>query len=162
MRLVYLDECEIHRHPHLAKMWQRRGCPVKIPAAGEDRTFAVFGALDYATGQIIWQLSPQKDGTAFVVFLDHLVATLPAGPLVIVLDNVGYHKGRLAKNWWMPSRPSASPVAAGIRPTGEPDGTCLGLRQSQAQLPSLVGRWTRARTRHSTPAVAPPGTVPPA
>ena len=99
MRLVYLDECEIHRHPRLAKVWQRRGCPVKIPAAGEDRKFAVFGALDYATGQIIWQLSPQKDGTVFVAFLDHLVATLPAGPLVIVLDNVGYHKGRLAKNW---------------------------------------------------------------
>jgi hypothetical protein len=56
-------------------------------------------ALDYATGQIIWQLSLQKDGTAFVAFLDHLVATLPDGPLVIVLDNVGYPKGRLAKNW---------------------------------------------------------------
>ncbi len=91
-------------------MWQRRGCPVKIPAAGEDRTFAIFGALDYATGQIIWQLSPQKDGTAFVAFLDHLVATLPAGPLVIVLDNVGYHKGRLAKNWWMTHHDRVRPL----------------------------------------------------
>jgi transposase len=25
-RLVYLDECEIHRHPRLARIWQRRGC----------------------------------------------------------------------------------------------------------------------------------------
>jgi hypothetical protein len=66
---------------------------VKIPAAGEDRKFAVFGALDYATGQIVWQLSAQKDGAAFAAFLDHLVATLPDGPMVIVLDNVGYHKG---------------------------------------------------------------------
>ena len=74
---------------------------MKIPAAGEDRKFAVFGALNYATGQIVWQLRPQKDGKAFVAFLDHLVATLPEGPMVIVLDNVGYHKGRLAKDWWM-------------------------------------------------------------
>ena len=74
---------------------------MKIPAAGEDRKFAGFGALDYATGQIVWQLSPQKDGKAFVAFLDRLVATLSDGPLVIVLDNVGYPKGRLAKNWWM-------------------------------------------------------------
>src|SRR5215211_9140704 len=91
LRLLYLDECEIHRHPRLAKVWQRRGCPVKIPAAVEDRKFAVFGALDYATGQIVWQLSSQKDGAAFVAFLDHLAATLPDGPMVIVLDNVGYH-----------------------------------------------------------------------
>ncbi len=25
LRLVYLDECEVHRHPRLAKVWQRRG-----------------------------------------------------------------------------------------------------------------------------------------
>jgi len=85
----------------LAKVWQRRGCPLKIPAAGENRKFVVFGALDYATGQIVWQLSPRKDGAAFVTFLDQLVATFPAGPLVVVLDNAGYHKGRRAKDWWM-------------------------------------------------------------
>ena len=83
---------------------------MKIPAAGEDRKFAVFGALDYATGQIIWQLSPRKDGTAFVAFLDHLVTTLSDGPLVIVLDNVGYHKGRLAKNWWMAHHDRVRPL----------------------------------------------------
>jgi transposase len=83
---------------------------VKIPAAGQDRKFAVFGALDYATGQIIWQLSLQKDGTAFVAFLDHLVATLPDRPLVIVLDNVGDHKGQLAKNWWMAHHDRVRPL----------------------------------------------------
>src|SRR5215216_3852564 len=62
---------------------QTYGCPVKIPAAGEDRKFAVFGALDYASGQLVWQVSPHKDGKAFVAFLDHLVATFPNGPLVV-------------------------------------------------------------------------------
>ena len=83
---------------------------MKIPAAGEDRKFAVFGALDYASGQIVWQLSPQKDGKAFVAFLDHLVASLPADPLVIVLDNVGYHKGRLANDWWMTHQDRVQPL----------------------------------------------------
>ncbi len=83
---------------------------MKIPAAGEDRKFAVFGALDYATGQIVWQLSPRKDGAAFVAFLDHLAATLSDGPMVIVLDNVGYHKGRLAKSWWMTHHDRVRPL----------------------------------------------------
>ena len=71
------------------------------PSGGEDRKFAVFGALDDATGQIIWQLSPQKEGTAFIAFLDHLVSTRGDDPRVIVLDHGGDHKGWLAKDWRM-------------------------------------------------------------
>jgi transposase len=83
---------------------------VKVPAAGEDRKFAVFGALDYASGQLVWQISPNKDGKAFVAFLDHLVAAFPEGPLVVVLDNVGYHKGRLAKEWWLVHQDRVHPL----------------------------------------------------
>ena len=82
---------------------------MKIPAAGEDRKFAVFGALDYTSGHLVWQLSPHKDGKAFIAFLDHLVATFPDGPLVVVLDNVGYHKGRLAKDGGWPTRTGVAP-----------------------------------------------------
>jgi transposase len=83
---------------------------VKIPAAGEDRKFAVNGALDYATRQIVWHLSPRKDGKAFVAFLDHLVTAFPDGPLVVMLDNVGYHKGRLAKDWWLAHHDRVHPL----------------------------------------------------
>ncbi len=69
------------------------GCPLRVPAAGEDGKFAVFGALDYATGRLVCQTAEHKDGAAFVAFLDHLAAAFPDGPLVVVLDNVGYHKG---------------------------------------------------------------------
>jgi hypothetical protein len=80
-----------------------------VPAAGEDGKFVVFGALDYASGQIVWQLSPSKDGTTFVAFLDRLVAAFPEEPLV-VLDNVGYHKGRLAKDWWLAQHVRVRPL----------------------------------------------------
>jgi hypothetical protein len=110
LRLLYLDECKVHRHPRLAKVWQRRGRPLRVPAAGEDGKFVVFGALDYASGQIVWQLSPSKDGTTCVAFLDHLVAAFPKGPLVVVLDNVGYHKGRLAKDWWLAHHDRVRPL----------------------------------------------------
>jgi hypothetical protein len=38
---------------------------MRVPAAGEDGKFVVFGAVDYASGQIVWQLGPRKDGSAF-------------------------------------------------------------------------------------------------
>jgi hypothetical protein len=83
---------------------------VKIPAAGEVHEFAVFEAPDYASGQIVWPLCSLKDGTAFVAFLDHLVAALPDGSMIIVLDNVGYHKGRLAMDQWMAHHDGVRPL----------------------------------------------------
>jgi transposase len=74
---------------------------MKIPAAGEDRKCAVFGAVDSATGQIIWQTSARKGEAAFAAFLDHLAHTLPADePAVLVLDNVGYHKSHALRTRW--------------------------------------------------------------
>ena len=62
-RLIYVDECDLHTHPHLAKVWQRRGMPMSVPAyAGADQRIAVYGALDYASGQVLWQTACHKDG----------------------------------------------------------------------------------------------------
>jgi transposase len=98
---VYLDECEVHRHPRLTRVWRRRGTTLRVPAAGEDARFTVYGALDYASGRLIWQTAPRKDGATFVAFLDHLAAALPTGQVLVVLDNVGYHKSHAARRWWV-------------------------------------------------------------
>jgi putative transposase len=95
-----VDECEVHLHPRLAKVWQKRGYPIRVPAAGADRKFAVFGALDYATGQVRWQLSLRKDSQTFITFLEQLRHAWPDEKLVVVLDNVGYHKSRQTLAWW--------------------------------------------------------------
>lgn len=71
-----------------------------MPAAGADRKFAVFGALDYATGQVCSQLSPRKDSQAFVGFLEQLRQTWPQAKPIAVLDNVGYHKSHRTSAWW--------------------------------------------------------------
>lgn len=74
---------------------------MKVPAAGEDQTFTVFGAVDYARGQVLWQTSARKEERAFTTFLDHLAERLPANePVVIVLDNVGYHKSHALREVW--------------------------------------------------------------
>ena len=81
-------------------MWQKRGRPVRVPAAGANRKFVVFGGLDYATGQVHWQLSLRKDSQAFISFLEPLRHTWPAEKRVVVLDNVGYHQSRQTLAWW--------------------------------------------------------------
>ena len=74
---------------------------MRIPAAGEDQKFTVFGAVDYASGQVLWQTSAHKGETAFTAFLEHLAQTLPANePAVLVLDNVGYHKSHALREVW--------------------------------------------------------------
>ena len=72
-----------------------------MPAAGEDKKFAIFGALDYASGQVVWRTSGAKNGATFVRFLDQLAAAFPAGEVVVVLDNVGYHTSHEVRRWWV-------------------------------------------------------------
>jgi transposase len=74
---------------------------MKVPAAGADRKFVVFGALDYASGQIISSRSEQKGGDAFMAFLEQVAQAVPASePMVLVLDNAGYHKSHELRAWW--------------------------------------------------------------
>ena len=112
VRLVSADEGEVHRHPRRAKVWPRRGRPLRVPAAGDARKFAVFGALDDASGRLVSRVADRKDGAAFVAFLDDLAAAFPDGPMVVVLDNVGYHyhKGRPAKDWWTAHQDRVRPL----------------------------------------------------
>jgi DDE superfamily endonuclease len=111
VRLVYVDECEVHLPPRLAKIRQKRGRPVRVPAAGADRKCAVCGALDYASGQVHWQLSLRKDSPAFVPFLEQWRQTWPEEKLVIALGNVGDHKSRQPLAWWQRRRHQVGPLS---------------------------------------------------
>ena len=81
-----------------------------MPAAGEDARFTVYGALDYASGEVIWLTAPRKDAATFVAFLDHLAAALPTGQILVVLDNVGYHKAHAARRWWIEHHDRVRPL----------------------------------------------------
>ncbi len=83
---------------------------MSVPAAGEDGKVAVVGAVDYASGRVLWRLSAPRDGTAFVAFLDQVVAHIPDGLLLVVLDKVGYHQGRRAKDWGIASHDRVRPL----------------------------------------------------
>ena len=132
LHLVFVDECEVHAHPGLAKIWQRRGQPVKVPAAGEDHKFVLFGALDYASGRVFWQRSAQKNSEAFGQFLEMLATAFPGEVVLIVLDNVSYHKSRVVQEQW-------HRLAAHVTPYWLP------VYASQLNLIERVWRWLQSK-----------------
>jgi transposase len=73
---------------------------MSVPAAGMDQRRALFGALDYASGQLSWQVGEHKNGEAFAAFLAHVAQTWPDDDLLLVMDNVSYHRAPAVRAWW--------------------------------------------------------------
>lgn len=109
-RPVYVDECDLHTHPLLVQVWQRRGIPMSVPAAGVDQRRAVFSAVDSRSGQVLWQLQPRKGGVAFATFLDHIDQTWPEEHLVLVRDNGSYHRSPSVRACWVEQGGRVTPL----------------------------------------------------
>jgi transposase len=73
---------------------------VSVPAAGQDQRLAVFGALDYASGQVVSAIAEHKNGAGFATFLAEIAQAWPDDHLVLVLDNVSYHRAPAVRTWW--------------------------------------------------------------
>jgi transposase len=72
---------------------------MQVPT-GPHQTRTVFGALDYGSGQVAWQVQPGKGGDAFAAFLAQVAQIWPDEDLVLVLDNASYHRSPVVKAWW--------------------------------------------------------------
>jgi putative transposase len=73
----------------------KRGQRKSIPAPGTPLASHVFGAYNWATGQLAWQQSRKKNSETFIALLEHLAFTVyPDQRLVLVLDNASYHTSR--------------------------------------------------------------------
>ncbi len=90
--MLYLDECEVHLHPTLTKVWTLRGVRPVIPAAGTNKRLCVYGALNYRTGQSHYMVHPKKNSQQFGEFLQKLVEHYSERRLILVIDNASYHK----------------------------------------------------------------------
>jgi hypothetical protein len=96
--VLYLDESELQLLPVVRAMWMK-GPRARIPTPGQNAKRALFGALDARSGALHWLARPRKRAADFVAFLEHLAARYPAGPVVLVLDNVVTHDAKLVRAW---------------------------------------------------------------
>lgn len=92
--MLYLDECEVHLHPTLTKVWTLRGVRPVVPAAGVNRKLCVYGALNHRTGQAHYLVHPRKNSQQFHDFLRQLLEFHSERRVVLVIDNASYHRTR--------------------------------------------------------------------
>ena len=96
--LLFLDECDLHLLPVLRACWQQ-GPRLRVPTPGTNAKRACFGALDPVTGAFHTADVDRKLAVHFVAFLEQLAAAYPAGPLVLVMDNVRMHDAKVVRRW---------------------------------------------------------------
>ena len=90
--LIYLDECEVHLHPTLTKVWTLKGTRPVVPAAGNNQRLCLYGAFNYKTGQVHYMSHPKKNSRRFSQFLSQLLSANMDRFMILVLDNATYHR----------------------------------------------------------------------
>jgi len=78
----------------LTKVWTLRGKRPEVPAAGWNRRLCVYGALNFASGQVHYMVHAKKNACQFNGFLKKLLNAKRKRQVVLVLDNASYHKTR--------------------------------------------------------------------
>jgi hypothetical protein len=97
--LLYLDECDIHLHPKLRKIWMFKGQQKEIPAPGTNEKLHIFGALNFASNRVTYDICHHKSQWQMETFLLKLFTEVyPQDYLIVTLDSVSYHKTPLIEN----------------------------------------------------------------
>jgi transposase len=100
IELLFLDESEIHLHPHLVRMWMPKGECVQIPSPGIDKKFPIYGALNYRTNRVSYSIGYSKNSAEFVGFLAQLAQEYRGRHCVLVLDNATYHTAGIVRQFF--------------------------------------------------------------
>ena len=73
------------------KQGQQKIVPALQPGSKKHRH--IFGAYSWNTDTVSWQVANWKNSKSFLAFLEYLlVECYPTGRIVLVMDNVSYHK----------------------------------------------------------------------
>jgi transposase len=87
-----MDESTLGWLPVLVACWMKRGCQKRITTPGQQQWRHLFGAYNWVTDEVIYQVAEKRNSEAFIAFLEHLVQQhYGERPLVLVLDNGSIH-----------------------------------------------------------------------
>lgn len=73
---------------------------MRIPAAGDDQKFVIFGGVEYESGKVVFRQEERKNSEGFTKWLDGLCRSIPQGEVLVVVDNARYHRSRVCQQWW--------------------------------------------------------------
>ena len=87
-----MDESTLGWLPVLVACWMKRGHQKRIPTPGQQQWRHLFGAYNWVTDEVIYQVVNKRNSETFIAFLEHLVQQHSGErPLVLVLDNGSIH-----------------------------------------------------------------------
>lgn len=97
--ILYADESRICLLPLVRAMWHWVGQQVRVPTPGNNETRAVFGALDIRSGNWVYMVRERMLKEDFIAFLEHLLASYPNSPIILIVDNYSSHTAGLVNGW---------------------------------------------------------------
>jgi len=98
--VFYLDEVDIDLNPRIGPMWTRRAQQPAIPTPGCNVKRYLAGALNARTGNVLYTEGSSKNTDLFLSLLETLRSRYRAARrILVILDNYGIHKSRLARAW---------------------------------------------------------------
>ena len=90
--LFFMDESTLGWLPVLVACWMKRGCQKQIATPGQQQWRHLFGAYNWVTDEVIYQVANKRNSETFIAFLEHLLQQHTGErPLVLVLDNGSIH-----------------------------------------------------------------------
>jgi len=96
--LVYADEVDVHLNPKIGLDWMGYGQQKEVLTPGQNEKRYLAGALNAATGELIWVDGEQKNSLLFVALLRRLLQVCAAAPVIhVILDNYRIHHSQLTR-----------------------------------------------------------------
>jgi transposase len=93
-----MDESTLGWLPVLVACWMKKGCQRRIPTPGQQDWRHLFGAYNWATDEVVFQITETRTSEAFIAFLEKLIQHhVGERPLVLVLDNASIHHSRASQ-----------------------------------------------------------------
>jgi transposase len=90
--VVYEDEVDIHLNPKIGPDWMAPGQQKEVITPGQNVKRYLAGALDVATGEVIWVEGEQKRSLLFIRLLWELHQRYPGAKKIhVILDNYSIH-----------------------------------------------------------------------
>lgn len=95
---VYEDEVDIHLNPKIGLDWMVRGQQKEVLTPGQNVKRYLGGAMNAATGELVWVEGRRKCSDLFVALLEQLRRAYPRAKVIhVILDNFRIHHSRITQ-----------------------------------------------------------------
>jgi hypothetical protein len=94
--VFYVDEVDIDLNPRIGHAWMKRAEQMAVPTPGKNEKRYLAGALNAATGKVIWVEWEKKNAEIFILLLAKLRKCYrQAKRITLIADNYVIHKSAM-------------------------------------------------------------------